>query len=87
MAYQIIAEKCSKCSNCYQVCMNGAIVDLNEYFQINPAWFTECGACTGMCYDDAILYNGIENLKPMTISRMKFWSILQYQKFSAPMYD
>jgi flavoprotein len=63
MAYQIITEKCSGCFDCYQVCINGAIIDLLEFCQINPAWCVECGSCAEMCFENAIVYNGIIEVK------------------------
>ena len=63
MAYHIVEEKCSGCGNCWEVCMNGAIIDLLDCFQIDPAWCIECGACTGMCYENAILHSSIDHTK------------------------
>ncbi len=61
MAYYIDKNKCTACSNCVQVCMNGAIIDLmHGELYINSAWCHECGSCAAMCYDMAIQYEGID---------------------------
>ena len=60
MAYFIIHRNCTACNDCLQVCMNGAIVDLMNELRINPAWCAESGSCAAMCYENAILFEGLE---------------------------
>jgi MinD superfamily P-loop ATPase len=64
MAYYILQERCTCCRRCFDVCINGAIIDLTEQIHINPAWCTECGSCEAMCYEDAIVYKGLEERMP-----------------------
>lgn len=56
MAYLINPDNCTKCGDCYAVCMNNAIYFENDQFIINPSWCTDCGSCEAMCYEYCIMH-------------------------------
>ena len=60
MAYHINIEQCNACGSCIEVCMSNAILDLNDFYLIDPRWCTECGGCAAFCYEGAIGYKGLD---------------------------
>lgn len=60
MPYFIKNEYCDACGSCYDVCMNNAVMDLNDLYLIDPNWCLECGSCAAICHNSAIGYSGLD---------------------------
>lgn len=60
--YIIDQNKCNNCGECYQVCMNGAIIQNEEFFFIDPGWCTLCGSCQAICNESAIAFDFEEEI-------------------------
>lgn len=51
MAYEIVAEKCTSCGACAEVCPQGAIsyAAKASAYQVNADKCIDCGACEAEC--------------------------------------
>lgn len=59
MTYHILADKCSGCGECIDVCDDEAIIGKNKFVHIiNQQECIQCGACMDACEEDAIVQAG-----------------------------
>ena len=59
----IVAERCSACLGCLEVCPYGAITLSKETHaaEVNEALCKGCGACAAACASEAVILKGFEN--------------------------
>ena len=59
----IMAERCSACLGCLEVCPYGAIAmsKLTHAAEVNEALCKGCGACAAACPSEAVMLKGFEN--------------------------
>lgn len=57
----IVAEKCSGCGKCAELCRFGAIVPTGNIFRIEETGCEGCGVCAHFCPEQAIDYSSVIN--------------------------
>lgn len=49
MAYVISKDDCIQCGACEAECPEGAISEVDGYYEIDPAKCQDCGQCCDVC--------------------------------------
>ncbi|MBW2148544.1 MAG: nitroreductase family protein [Deltaproteobacteria bacterium] len=61
---EIIAEKCTCCGLCAEVCIRGILQMTGKAIEtVNPARCNRCGHCVAVCPEDAIMPAGMDPLR------------------------
>jgi formate hydrogenlyase subunit 6/NADH:ubiquinone oxidoreductase subunit I len=43
--------------------MNNAVTNYIDFYLIDPRWCIDCGSCAAICEENAIILNGIEEMR------------------------